>query len=45
MKAESDAEVTRKLDEIFTDRDASADQLRISDELDRAGTDWSDESW
>jgi hypothetical protein len=45
MKAKSDAEVTRKLDEIFTDPDAAADQLRIANELDRAGTDWSDESW
>lgn len=45
MRARSDAEVTRRLDEIFADPKVAAEQLRVADELDSAGTDWSDETW
>ena len=45
MKALSDAEVTRRLDEIFADPGVAAEQLRVADEMASAGTDWSDESW
>jgi hypothetical protein len=45
MKALSDAEVTRRLDEIFAHPKVAADQVRVADELDSAGTDWSDEPW
>ncbi len=45
MKAPSDAEVTRRLDEIFARPEVAADQVRVADELDCAGTDWSDEPW
>ncbi len=45
MKARSDAEVTRLLNEVFRDPEAAAEQLRVADELDSAGTDWSDETW
>jgi hypothetical protein len=45
MKAQSDAEVTRRLDEIFADREVAAEQVRVADELDSAGTDWSNELW
>ena len=45
MRARSDAEVTRRLDEIFADPAVGAEQLRVADELESAGTDWSDETW
>jgi len=45
MKALSDAEVTRRLDEIFADPEVAAEQLRVANQLDSAGTDWSDEAW
>jgi metal-responsive CopG/Arc/MetJ family transcriptional regulator len=45
MKARSDAEITRRLNEIFSDPETAAEQLRVADELDAAGTDWSDETW
>jgi hypothetical protein len=45
MIALSDAEVTRRLDEIFADPEVAAEQLRVANQLDSAGTDWSDEAW
>jgi metal-responsive CopG/Arc/MetJ family transcriptional regulator len=39
MKSRSDAEVTRRLNEIF------AEPAIVVDEVDSAGTDWSDETW
>lgn len=45
MRARSDAEVTRRLDEIFADPAVAAEQVRVADELNSAGTDWSDEAW
>jgi metal-responsive CopG/Arc/MetJ family transcriptional regulator len=45
MQARSDAEVTRRLNELFADSAIAAEQLRVADELDSAGTDWTDETW
>jgi metal-responsive CopG/Arc/MetJ family transcriptional regulator len=45
MTARSDAEVTRRLNEVFGNPEVAAEQLRVADELDAAGTDWSDETW
>jgi metal-responsive CopG/Arc/MetJ family transcriptional regulator len=45
MRARSDAELTRRLDEIFADPAVAAEQLRVADEMDAAGTDWSAEKW
>ncbi|MGH9322466.1 MAG: ribbon-helix-helix protein, CopG family [Vicinamibacteria bacterium] len=45
VKARSDRELTRRLDEIFADPAVAAEQLRVAEEMDSAGTDWSDESW
>ena len=45
MKVRSDTEVTRRLDEIFADPEVATEQLRVADEMDSAGTDWSDENW
>jgi hypothetical protein len=40
-----DAEVTRRLDELFAAEDAVQEQSRLTSELDAAGTSWSDETW
>jgi metal-responsive CopG/Arc/MetJ family transcriptional regulator len=40
-----DAEVTRRLDAIFSAPAAVQEQERVMRELDAAGTDWSDETW
>ena len=45
MRARRDAEITKRLDELFADPEMAAEQTRVAAELDRAGTDWSDESW
>jgi metal-responsive CopG/Arc/MetJ family transcriptional regulator len=45
MRARSDARSTRRLDEIFAAPAVAAGQLRVADEMDSAGTDWSDETW
>ena len=45
MRARSDADITRRLYEIFADPAVAAEQLRVAEELDSAGTDWSDETW
>jgi hypothetical protein len=45
MKVRSDTEVTRRLDEIFADPEVATEQLRVADEMDSVGTDWSDETW
>jgi hypothetical protein len=45
MRARSHAEVTHRLDELFSDSAIAAEQLRVADELDSAGTDWTDETW
>jgi hypothetical protein len=45
VAARRDAEITRRLNELFADPDLSRRQERESAELDRLGTDWSDERW
>lgn len=45
MRARSDAEVTRRFDEIFSDPAIAAEQLRVAHELDLAGAEWSEERW
>jgi hypothetical protein len=45
IQARSDAEVTRRLDELFRDPAIAAQQLLVADQLDSAGTNWGDESW
>lgn len=44
-RARSDAEITRRLNEVFCQPGAGDEQLRVADEMDSAGSDWSDESW
>ena len=43
--AEVGTDVTRRLNELFTDPELRREQLRTAAELDAAGTDWSDERW
>ncbi len=47
VRARNDAEITRRLDELFVDdRTAAAEAQRTSArDLDRAGTGWTDERW
>ncbi len=45
VRARRDADVTRRLDELFAEPGAAAVQTRGADELDEIGTDWLDERW
>jgi hypothetical protein len=44
-RARRDAEITRKLDEIFADERSKKAQRRGAAVLDESGTDWTDERW
>jgi hypothetical protein len=45
VRARRDAEITRKLDELFANERVRKAQRRGAAALDRAGTDWTDERW
>ena len=45
VRARRDADVTRRLNELFADPDLPQEQIRTAAEQDAAGTDWSDERW
>lgn len=45
VRARRDAEITRRLNELFATPDLVTEHRREAAELDRAGTDWSDEAW
>jgi metal-responsive CopG/Arc/MetJ family transcriptional regulator len=45
LRARRDAEITRRLDELFQNEEVAAEQARVTRELDAVGTDWSGESW
>jgi hypothetical protein len=45
VRARSDAEITRRLNELFGDRVVGREQKRAAAELDAAGTRWDDERW
>jgi metal-responsive CopG/Arc/MetJ family transcriptional regulator len=45
VRARRDAEITAKLNALFSDEAATAAQLRETSDLDGAGSDWADESW
>lgn len=40
-----DAEITRRLDALFSVPAARQEQRRLARDLDATGTDWSNESW
>jgi metal-responsive CopG/Arc/MetJ family transcriptional regulator len=43
--AHRDAEITKRLNELFADSEFAEEQTRAASELDASGTDWSDELW
>lgn len=45
VRARRDAEVTRRLNELFADSSIAEAQSRTAAENDAIGTDWSDERW
>jgi hypothetical protein len=45
VRARRDAEITRRLDELFADEGLRREQLREVEELDALGTSWADERW
>jgi hypothetical protein len=45
VRAKRDAEITKKLDELFASEDVSKVQRRGAAALDALGTDWTDERW
>jgi metal-responsive CopG/Arc/MetJ family transcriptional regulator len=45
VRARRDAEITRRLNELFSDADVGEHHRRESAELDAAGTPWTDERW
>jgi hypothetical protein len=45
VRARRDAEITRKLDELFADERARKAQRRSAAALDEIGSDWTDERW
>lgn len=45
LQAKRDATITRKLDEMFADRELLARQRREASDLADAAVDWSDEAW
>jgi hypothetical protein len=45
VRARRDAEITKKLDELFADERTKKSQRRSAAVLDGAGTDWTDERW
>ncbi|HYU33674.1 MAG TPA: hypothetical protein VEW48_16095 [Thermoanaerobaculia bacterium] len=45
VRARRDAEITRRLNELFADPELAGAQVRTASELDMAGTDWGGERW
>ena len=45
LRARRDAEITRRLDELFQNEEIVAEQQRLTREMDAVGADWSAETW
>ena len=45
VRARRDAEITRRLNELFADQQLVEDQRQSTESLDAVGTDWRGESW
>jgi metal-responsive CopG/Arc/MetJ family transcriptional regulator len=45
VRARRDAEITRRLNELFATPERAEQQSREASDLDRLGSDWSDERW
>lgn len=44
-RARNDAEITRRLNQVFGQPGVGEEQLRVAEEMDSAGSDGSDEPW
>jgi metal-responsive CopG/Arc/MetJ family transcriptional regulator len=45
VQARRDAEITRRLNELFATPELAQRQIREASDLDHIGSDWSDERW
>jgi metal-responsive CopG/Arc/MetJ family transcriptional regulator len=45
VRARRDAEITRRLNELFASAEVAKEQRDEAAELDPSGTDWTDERW
>ena len=45
VRARRDADISRRLNELFAEREIADQQRQEAVELDATGTDWSDERW
>jgi hypothetical protein len=45
VRARRDAEITRRLNDLFAVPEVAERQNREASELDRLGSDWEDEGW
>lgn len=45
VRARRDADITKRLNELFADPQLAQEQTHGASALDAAGTDWSDERW
>jgi metal-responsive CopG/Arc/MetJ family transcriptional regulator len=45
VRARRDADITRRLNDLFAAAEATEQQSREASELDRVGSDWADERW
>lgn len=45
VRARRDAEITRRLDALFADRELAEEQVRVTREFEAASSAWSDEGW
>ena len=45
VRSGRDADITRRLNELFADAEIAQEQSRGARDLDEAGTDWSSERW
>jgi metal-responsive CopG/Arc/MetJ family transcriptional regulator len=45
VRARRDAEITRRLNEMFADDETREEQSRTAEAMDSVGSDWSEERW
>jgi metal-responsive CopG/Arc/MetJ family transcriptional regulator len=45
VRARRDADITRRIDQLFATPEAAAEQRRLTRELDSIGSRWDDERW
>lgn len=45
VRSRRDADITKRLNDLFSDVELAQEQAHTASELDAAGTDWSNERW